>query len=384
MSKALSPHGNPTKEHPVTRPLRRWAGAIAATLAVTLSAACGSLTTNGATNNAPAPSGDAAGSGMVAMLLPENQTARWEEQDAPAFKDSMARLAPGVDVQTFNAQGDPGTQLKQAETALTNGAKALVVVSVDQYQAAQIVTLAKRQNVPVISYDHFIRKADLDYYVAVDGERVGQLQGQWLAENTEQGDAIAVVNGSTDDENARLFNTGYMSVLQPLFDSGARTKAGETWVQGWVPSTAQQGMEQILTATNDKVDAVMVANDGMAVAVVQALNARGLAGQVPVTGLDGTLASDQLILRGQQSMSVWRSLKKQADIAAQITTAAIKGEQPDAALFTGTKNNEQRDVPWAQVDAQVITKDNMNLIVEDGSVDKTELCKGIPAGTGPC
>lgn len=345
-------------------------------------AACGGLTTDGDSTNAGDGGDD--DKKVVAFLLPEQQTPRWEEQDAPFFEDAMAELDPDVAVETYNANGDPGSQLKQAETALTNGADVLVVCAVDQFQAAQIVAIAHRENVPVISYDHFIRDADLDYYVAVDGEEVGRLQGQWLADNTQKGDNIAVVNGSTDDENAHLFNTGYMSVLQPLFDSGERTKAGEQWTQGWVPATAQKGMEQILTKENDDVQGVLSANDGMAAAIIQALKARGLAGKVPITGLDGTLASDQLILRGEQSMTVWRSLKQQAGIAAEIAAALINGEEPDKSLFTGTKNNDKVDVPWATVKAEVITADNMQLLIDDGAVDKAELCKGIEAGVGPC
>ena len=121
-------------------------------------------------------------------------------------------------------------------------------------------------------------------------------------------------------------------------------------------------MEQILTKSNNGVDAVLSANDGMAGGIIAALQAQQLAGKVPVTGLDGTLNSLQLILQGKQSMTVWRSLKEQAGKAAAITAALLKGEKPAADLFNGaTMNNDHGDVPWAKVSPVVITLDNMHL-----------------------
>jgi D-xylose transport system substrate-binding protein len=323
--------------------------------------------------------------GTVAFLIAENQTPRWEQQDLPFLKAAIKKLAPGLKVTSYNAEGDPGKQLNQAQSALAAGAKVLIVAAVDQVQAAQIVNISHKAKVPVISYDHFVRKAKLDYYVAADGIAIGKLQGQWLAANTKDGDNIAVINGSTDDANAHSFNTGAMQVLQPLFTSGKRHLVGQQWTQGWVPATAQQEMEQILTVNNDKVNGVLSANDGMAAAIIQALKARGLAGKVPVTGLDGTLASDQLILRGLQSMTVWRSLKTQAGIAAQIAVALASGKKPSALLFKGkSMNNGLINVPWAQVPPMVIDKTNMKLLLADGAVTKAALCSGIAAGVGPC
>ena len=364
-----------------TNMYRRLAVASAALMGLALVVGCSSQSSSTSTGN----SSSASGKGFVAVLLPDAQTARWEQQDLPFITAAVAKYSPTLSVKGYNAQGDPAAQLSQAETALTLGAKVLVVVAVDQFQAAQIVTLAQKQSVPVIAYDRLIQNAPVAYYISVDGVTVGQLQGQWLADHTKTGDNIAVINGSTDDANAHLFNQGYMSVLKPLFASGKRHLAGEAWTTGWVPATAQQEMEQILTRKNNNVQGVLSANDGMAGGIIQALKSQKLAGKVPVTGLDGTMASDQSILQGLQSMTVWRSLKQQADLAAQIVAALIKGEKPPVTLFNGKiKNNGQVDVPWAAVTAQVITASNMDLLIKDGSIDKSALCQGIKPGTGPC
>lgn len=321
---------------------------------------------------------------LVVFLLPENVTARWESQDKPFFIAAMEREYPGARVRVENALNDPAKQLAQAEAALVSGAKVLVVTAIDQRGAAVIVEHAKRDGVPVIAYDRLIQEADLDYYVSVDGHTIGELQGSWLADNTKDGDRIAIINGSPTDDNAHLFEQGYMSVLQPLFDDGSRILVESVWTPGWDPSKAQAEMEQILTRTDNGVDAVLSANDGMAGGIIAALDAQRLAGQVPVTGLDGTLSSLQLILQGKQSMTVWRSLNDQASKAAAIAAALLRGEEPDASLVEGAPmNNGRVDVPWAKVVPMVITTENMHLEIEDGAVTAEELCKGMPE-VGPC
>ena len=325
-----------------------------------------------------------ADSPLVAFLLPENVTARWESQDKPFFIEAMKKDYPNAKVRVDNALNDPAKQLAQAESALASGAKVLVVTAIDQKGAAVIVNKAKAQGVPVIAYDRLIKNAPVDYYVSVDGKKIGNLQGSWLADHTKDGDRIAVINGSPTDDNAHLFADGYMGVLKPLFDSGKRKEVGNTWTPGWDPSKAQQEMEQILTRTNNGVDAVLSANDGMAGGIIAALQAQQMAGKVKVTGLDGTLNGLQLILLGKQSMTVWRSLKDQAGMAAEITAALLKGEKPPESLFNGaTMNNDQVDVPWAKVSPTVITTDNMDLEIKDGAVTKEQLCRGMPK-VGPC
>jgi D-xylose transport system substrate-binding protein len=339
-------------------------------------ALAGTLAVSGAAFAASGP--------LVVFLLPENVTARWESQDRPFFIQAMAKDFPDAQVKVENALNDASKQQAQAEAALANGAKVLVVTAIDQKGAAVIVNNAHKQGVPVIAYDRLIRNAPLDYYVSVDGVRIGELQGSWLADNTKEGARIAVINGSPIDDNAHLFAKGYMSKLKPLFDKGARKQVADVWTPLWDPSKAQAEMEQILTKNNNGVDAVLSANDGMAGGVIAALQSQQLAGKTPVTGLDGTLNGLQLILQGKQSMTVWRSLKDQAGKAAEIAAALLKNEKPAASLFNGaTMNNDKANVPWAKVTPMVITADNMNLEIEDGAVTQADLCKGMPA-VGPC
>ncbi len=137
--------------------------------------------------------------GQVAFLLPDNTTSRWEDQDKPFLTEAMRKYAPKAELAVSNAVNDPERQRQQAEAALTKGAKMLIVVSVDPSSSAAIAQAAKRENVPVLAYTRPINDAPVDWYVSVDPKEVGAFQGEWLADNTDDGDNIAVINGSPDD-----------------------------------------------------------------------------------------------------------------------------------------------------------------------------------------
>lgn len=324
-------------------------------------------------------------SGTVGVLLPEDVLERWENVDRPFFEEALAEHAPGAEAIFFNAQNDSSTQQQQGEQALTQGVDVLVIIAVDQEAAGVIVEDAEASDVPVIAYDRLIRNSPVDYYVSVDGVAIGELQGEWLVENTSDGDNIAVINGSESDDNAHLFRDGYMSILEPLFDSGERNLVYESWTPGWDPSAAQQQMEQALTQNDNDIQGVLSANDGMAATIITALEAQGMAGDVPVTGLDGTVQGLNLILQEKQGMSAYRSLQEQADKTAQIAAALLAGAEPDPDLFTGeTVDNGQVDVPWSTVTPVVIETDNVDIVMDEVGLGPEDVCDGVDEGTGPC
>ncbi|TAN34897.1 sugar ABC transporter substrate-binding protein [bacterium] len=348
-------------------------GVIALAAAVVLGG-CGSV---GGTTPTTPPS-------LVALLLPDNTTSRWEGQDRPNLIAAFKKHSPSTTVVVYNALNDPSKQQSQAEAALAKGAKVLIVIPVDAVAAASIVTEAHQQKVPVIAYSRLIKNTNLDYFIGKDSEAVGKIQGQWLADHTKTGDNIALINGSPTDNNAHLFNKGYMSVLKPLFDSNERHLVGDLWTDGWDPAKAQEEMEQVLTKTSNNVQGVLSANDGMAGGVIAALREHNLAGKVPVTGLDATLAGTQRILLGTQGMSVLQPIPVFADDAAQLSVFLIKGEKPPADFFQSVTKNGAVDVPTVFVPTVPITKDNIQVLIQNGLYTKADLCKDIPAGTGPC
>ena len=321
---------------------------------------------------------------LVAMLLPDAKAYRWSHQDGPFFAAAMKKLAPGAKVQLFYGKGDPATQLSQAENALAKGAKVLVVGAQDSVAAAQIVNAAAAQDVPVVAYARPILNSPVKYFVTSDVAQMGEIQGKWIAQNTKEGDKIAIISGARNDANALIIHKANMKHLAPLFKSGKRKLVADSYTPNWDPARAQAQMEQILTKNDNDIDAVLAANDGMAGGVIAALQAQGLAGKVKVTGLDASAAGLQLLLAGKQSMTILISIKSVANQAAQIAAALVNGTKPPAKLFVATTSNGKFKVPTTASAVKLITKNNVIDVITDGNLTKAQVCKGVPKGTGPC
>ncbi len=309
----------------------------------------------------------AASTGMVAFLLPENVTPRWEGSDAPIFRQAIEKLVPGVQVDVLNALNDPSKQQAQAEAELTKGAKALVIAAVDQKAAAVIVNEAKAQGVPVIAYDRLIRNSPLAYYVSFDSVAVGKAEASWMSDHTQNGARLVIIDGSPTDDNAHLVNQGIHAVLDPLFASKARTLVAEEWTPGWDPTKAQNEMEQILTKSNNQVDGVVSANDGMAGGIIAALKAQGMSGTVKTTGQDASLEGVQNVLLGTQGVTVFKDFRLQAPAAAQIAADILKGQTP--SNVNSSVNNGQVDVPSVMLPVVSIDQSNVHLLVSNGWID---------------
>lgn len=313
----------------------------------------------------------AALSGTVYFLNPEQFTGRWVK-DAAYFKAKLHRLAPGLVVQVSNANANASLQLSQGNAAIAAGAKAIVIGAVDQNLAAPIVNKAAKNGIPVIAYDRFIKSPALKYYDSFDGVAVGKLQGRWLASHAKRGATIVVINGSLTDDNAHLFNKGYMSILTPKFKSGYFKNGGTYWTDQWVPATAGREMDNALTKNHNNVGGVLSANDGMAAAIVASLKRVGKAG-IPVTGQDAQPDALGRILDGTQGMTVYKPLYLEANSAALAVNAILRGHQPPGY------NRMYRGVHAALFKPIKIVKSNVARVVKDGFATWAQVCTGIPA-----
>ncbi|MEA2251009.1 MAG: D-xylose transport system substrate-binding protein [Solirubrobacteraceae bacterium] len=339
-------------------------------------AACGS--SNKSSSSSSSSSSGGGKSFKVGVLLPDTQSSiRWESFDRPLL--AAAFKSAGVQSTIDNAQNDKSTQQQQAEQLITNGAKVLLLVNLDSGSGAAIEANAKSRGVKVIDYDRLTLKGQADYYVSFDNVQVGKLQGQGLV-NCLQKDGvstpnIAELNGSPTDNNATLFKQGYDSVLKPLYSSGKAKKVADQSVPDWDNQKALTIFEQMLQKSNNKIDGVLAANDGLGNSVVSALKARKLK-QLPVTGQDATPQGIQNILAGDQCMTVYKAVKKEADAASQLAIALVKGSPPPAGLVNGKSNDTSREVPSVLLTPQPITKDNVKVVFDDGFLKRTDVCVG--------
>jgi D-xylose transport system substrate-binding protein len=315
----------------------------------------------------------------VAVLLPDSATsARWEADDrrylAAAFRKA------GVACTIVNAEGDARVQQAQAEQAVTNGAKVLLLAPIDAGSAAAIIATARASGVKVIDYDRLTTQGEgADFYVSFDGEEVGRVQARGLIRAVEQAGIerprLVILNGGPTDNNAVLFSDGAHDVLDEKTISGEWHLQIEEWVPQWDNQKALVLFEQILTAYHGEVDCVLAANDGIAAAVVSALANQGYP-PLPLTGQDATVGGVQLVLAGKQSMTVYKAIRKEAEAAAALAVALVRGEDT-AKLTNGTVHNGTREIPAFLIEPVAVTKDNVaETVIADGFRTWDEICVG--------
>jgi D-xylose transport system substrate-binding protein len=343
------------EERDVSRRRTIWALAAAAVLAMSVLAACGDDDDSGDGGGGDSGGGDKP---KVAVLLPDSKSSvRWETVDRPLLQKALE--AGGVEATITNAEGDKSTQQQQAEQAITNGAKVILLVNLDSGSGAAIAANAKSQDVKVIDYDRLTLDTDAnDYYVSFDNEEVGRLQGEGLVKCVgDKPDAqIAVLNGSPTDNNATLFKNGYDGVINKKFDAGDWTEVDDQSVPDWDNQKALTIFEQMLQKADNKVDGVLAANDGLGNAAISALKQRKLP-QIPVTGQDATLEGIQNIVNGDQCMTVYKAIEREANAAAELAIALAKGEEPTAT--TVPIDNGTHKVPSILEKPVPVTKDNI-------------------------
>ena len=358
---------------------RRWAraavmGIAAATIGLGL-AACG---------------GDDDGGGggpKIALLLPETKTTRYEAHDRPEFEAGVRAACPDCEIIYSNANQDAAQQQSQLEAALTDGAEVVVLDPVDSASAAGMVDRAAQQNVPVVSYDRLILNSEnVDYYVSFDNVRVGELQGQSLAQKlAADGNPtgpIVRINGSPTDNNAKLFGQGASSEL----DKAGVQVAVEYDTPDWSPDEAQREMDQAITRLGrNGFTGVYAMNDGTAGGAIAAMTSAGIDPKtIPTTGQDAELEAIQRILTGEQYMTVFKATKPEAEAAAQIAVALARGEQVPAGMVNGRTDNESKQVPSVLLTPVAVTLENIStaeeggqrLIAPDGFWTPDQVCTG--------
>lgn len=344
--------------------------ALSAALVLSL-AACGGDSGGGETGGSGSGGGGAA-AGRVGVILPDTESSvRWESFDRP-FLEAAFRDA-GVEADIQNAEGDAQRMATIAEQMITEGATVLAIVNLDSASGAQIQEQAAAEGVPTIDYDRLTLGGSAEYYVSFDNTAVGRLQGEGLAQclGADTTANIAFLNGSPDDNNATLFSAGAHEVLDPIANY---TQVAEQAVPGWDNQQAATIFEQMYTQAGGDIQGVLAANDGLANSVIQILERNNAAG-IPVTGQDATVEGLQNILAGNQCMTVYKSVRDEANALAELAIALINGEQGQT---TGEVEDSEggRSVPSVLLEPQAIFRDNVKDVVDDEFVSAGDLCTG--------
>lgn len=324
--------------------------------------------------------GEGGGGGpTIALLLPENQTPRYEASDRPRFEEKVEEICPDCEILYSNATEDASKQQSQVEAALTQGADVLVLDPVDAASAAASVQKADQQGVPVLSYDRLILGAEVAVYVSFDNVRVGELQAESLSEKLKEDGSpkgpIVKINGDPADSNAALFKEG----SNKGFEAAGVEIAKEYDTPEWSATNAQNEMQQAITAIGkDGFAGVYAANDDTGGGAIAAMKAAGIDPEErPTTGQDATVAGLQRILAGQQYMTVYKAYKPEAAISAEIAIDLAEGKEIPQGKVTDELDNEAGKVPSILFEPIAVTKDNIKqTVIADEEVSVDELCTG--------
>ncbi|MEU7002903.1 sugar ABC transporter substrate-binding protein [Nonomuraea sp. NPDC046570] len=312
--------------------------------------------------------GGGAESAKVAFLMPDLASTRYELADRPRFEAKMKELCSGCTVIYQNADSDAAKQQQQANSALTQGVKAIVLDPVDSAAAATIVKTAQAQNVAVIAYDRPIPDAKADYYVSFDNEKIGALIAQSLVDHLKKEKAeggLLQVNGSPTDAAAGLIKKGIHSAVDP---SGFELLA-EYDTPDWQPEKAQQWVSGQITQFKGKIAGVVAANDGTGGGTIAAFKAAGEK-VPPVTGNDAEVAAAQRIIAGDQYNTISKPIKIVAEASAVVAWEFMQGKKPagKTTLY---------DTPSELFTPTVVTKENLaEVLFTSGEMKAADVCTG--------
>ncbi len=307
------------------------------------------------------------------------QEERWKTDEA-AIKSALE--AAGAEYVSADAQSSSAKQLSDVESLIAQGVDALIILAQDASAIGPAVQAAADEGIPVVGYDRLIDDPRA-FYLTFDNVEVGRMQARAVLAAQPTGNYV-MIKGSPTDPNADFLRGGQQEVLQDAIDKGDITIVAEAYTDGWLPANAQRNMEQILTAQDNKVDAVVASNDGTAGGVVAALTAQGMDG-IPVSGQDGDHAALNRVAKGTQTVSVWKDARELGKAAGEIAVALAGGtamsDIPGAVQWTSPSGTTL----WAKFLAPVpITKDNLDVVVDAGWISKDALCQGVTGGPAPC
>jgi D-xylose transport system substrate-binding protein len=307
------------------------------------------------------------------------QEERWKIDEA-AMKGAIE--AAGNEYVSADAQSSAEKQLSDIDALIAQGVDALIINAWDKDAIAPAIEKAAAEGIPVVGYDRLIED-NRTFYLTFDNVGVGRIIAEEVTKVKPDGN-YAIILGDPGDPNVGFLRQGMEEVIGEAVKAGTIKIVGEANSDGWKPENAQKNMEQILTANNNAVDAVLAENDGMAGGAAAALAAQGL--NVPLGGQDGDLAAINRVARGTQTVSVWKNARDLGKAAGEIASAMADGAAldaiPGATKFSGGEKGVEMNA--ILLNPTPITKDTLNLAIDAGHITKEAACEGAMEGVAAC
>lgn len=321
----------------------------------------------------------------IGLSISDFETARWPREQAILTKLANER---GAQLISQVANHDAKLQNDQIDNMILQGVDVIIIIAEDGAAAASAVSEAARDGIPCIAYDRLVKSDKLAAYISFDNLEVGRTQARGVIKRVSKG-RFVLLGGSPTDNNAILFRKGQMEILQPLIDNKSITVVADQWVENWSAANATRIMENILTAQQNKIDAVVASNDGTALGAIQAMKAQGLAGKVPISGQDATAAGCKSIVEDELSMTVFKDIRLLSPMAIDMAITLAKKEKIDGlkdfALADLTLDKKLTgSVPCKFLKVVGVDKTNVyDEIIKSGFQSYDNVYKDIPADERP-
>ena len=326
---------------------------------------------------------------VIGLSMPTLQEERWQKDRDIIIAKLVELGVKEENILVQSADGDEQKQVTQCENLITQDIDSLIILPQNGEACAPVVKSAHEAGVKVIAVDRIIRNVDLDFFITYDAVQIGRIQGEYITGKVDSGNWIMIA-GAPQDPNAARIRQGQMEYVQPLIDAGKVKVVLDQAANYWNPDEALLYTEQGLTANDNDIQCVFTSNDGCAGAAIEALEEQGLAGTVPVPGLDADLAACQRIIAGTQSMTVYRKLSIMDETAAQIAFAFATGSDVVAAvgdLEIETQDNGFKEVPSILLKDKsmmfAVDAENMEEVVKDGWLKAEDIFKNVPVEQWP-
>ncbi len=294
---------------------------------------------------------------QIGFLMDDFLSERWTI-DSSYLKQNLKEL--GADLKIRVANSSDSLQLEQAKELIKEGVEVLLLVPTDARNACKIIDYAHSKGVKVISYERLILGCDVDYYVSFDGVKVGELQANYITERVPKGNYM-IISGPKSDHNSWLFREGQMKVLQPLIDKGEVNIVYDKFMSEWIAAEAYAETFNFFAEKGDSVDAIIVGNDAMAEGVIDAYRGLGY-DSIPTAGQDGEIAAIKRIVKGTQSVTVYKPLQELSKKASCLAYDLAMGNDINPDEF-GSIENETGSIPFMKIEPVIIDVNNYEAVL---------------------
>jgi D-xylose transport system substrate-binding protein len=308
------------------------------------------------------------GSGnKVGFLMPNLIDGRYA-QEKIYFSEKIRSL--GGEAIVVSAENNDALQVKQANELIDQGCNVLVLNSVNKVTSAQIVRKAHEENVKIIAYERIISNSDPDYFISFDNVKVGEMMAKFAVERNPTGNYFLLC-GDKSDQNALWVKQGFLNILKPSIDANKIKIIYDTYIEAWSGSEAEIQMKQYIALSGLIPDVILSAYDGLSTGAIKVLDANNITTFPLITGQDAELEACRNIVKGKQSMTVYKAFKLEAETAADMALQIAGGKKINCK---STISNGTIDIPSVLLDPVTVDSNNIrDVLVKSGYLKESDL-----------